>query len=67
MGSALRHSKLPEPDLLASHQDFMLEEMTDMAIDFQEEIRSKRILALKISREAQRELARRLKIKEVEA
>ncbi len=38
-----------------------------MAIDFQEETRSKRILALKISREAQRELARRLKIKEVEA
>jgi hypothetical protein len=34
MGSALRFKKHPEPDLLASHQDFLLEEMQDMAIDF---------------------------------
>jgi hypothetical protein len=40
--------------------------MTDMAIDFQEETRAKRILMLKLSREAQRELARRVSAREAE-
>jgi hypothetical protein len=66
MGSALRFKKHPEPELHASHQDFLLEEMQDMAIDFQEETRSKRIIALQLSREAQRELARRVSLKMVE-
>ena len=66
MGSALRFKKHPEPDLHSSHQDFLLEEMQDMAIDFQEETRSKRIIALQLSREAQRELARRVSLKMVE-
>jgi hypothetical protein len=66
MGSALRFKKHAEPDLHASHQDFLLEEMQDMAIDFQEETRSKRIIALQLSREAQRELARRVSLKMVE-
>ena len=63
MGSALRYKKHPEPELRASHQDFMLEEMQDMAIDFQEETRSKRIIALQLSREAQREVARRVSVR----
>jgi hypothetical protein len=62
LGSALRLPKRPEPSLLASHQDFMLEEMLDMSIDFQEESRAKRLIALKLSREAQRELARRVSL-----
>jgi hypothetical protein len=40
--------------------------MQDMAIDFQEETRSKRIIALQLSREAQRELSRRVSLKMVE-
>jgi hypothetical protein len=61
-GSALRLPKRPEPELRASHQDFLLEEMLDMSLDFQEEARAKRLLALRLSREAQRELARRVSL-----
>jgi hypothetical protein len=38
----------------------MLEEMVNMSIDFQEETRFKRVQAIKIAREAQREVARRV-------
>jgi len=41
----------------------MLAEMEDMAIDFQEEALSKRLLQLKLAKEAQRELSRRLDVK----
>lgn len=53
-----------EPELVASHQDFMLCEMQDMAIDFSEEGRVKRLLSLKIAKEAQRELYRRVSEKQ---
>lgn len=36
----------------ASHQDFMLAEMEAMAIDFQEEALSKKLLQLKLAKEA---------------
>jgi hypothetical protein len=48
----------------------MLEEMVNMSIDFQEETRFKRVQALRIAREAQREVARRVadkRKKEIEA
>lgn len=48
----------------------MLEEMMNMSIDFQEETRFKRVQALRIAREAQREVARRVadrRKKEIEA
>jgi hypothetical protein len=37
--------------------------MTNMAIDFQEETRFKKIQALRIAREAQREVSRRVSLK----
>jgi hypothetical protein len=48
----------------------MLEEMVNMSIDFQEETRFKRVQALRIAREAQREVAKRVaerRKKELEA
>ena len=41
-----------EPEVMASQHDFMLAEMTDMAIDFQEENNFKRVLALKVAKES---------------
>lgn len=41
-----------EPELPAAHQDFLLAEMQDMAIDFMEEGRGKRLMALRLAKEA---------------
>eukprot|EP00347_Sterkiella_histriomuscorum_P008011 403346707 len=48
-----RMKKLDEPKFLASQQDFLLAEMTNMAIDFQEESLFRKVLNFKIAREAQ--------------
>ena len=69
-----RLKQVVEPDVLASHQDFMLAEMVNMTVDFQEEGLHKRVLALKVAKESQQEMARRirekmqreLKLKEIE-
>ena len=42
----------------------MISEMQDMAIDFQEEARAKKFLALKVAKEAQRVLQRKLQARE---
>ena len=58
-----RLKQVVEPDVLASHQDFMLAEMVNMTVDFQEEGLHKRVLALKVAKESQQEMARRIREK----
>ncbi|CDW86160.1 UNKNOWN [Stylonychia lemnae] len=49
-----RGKKPDEPQVKANHNDFLLAEMTNMAIDFQEEGLYRRVLTLKCAKEAQR-------------
>lgn len=52
-----REWKWPEPVVEATHEDFMLTEMENMALDFEEEKMHKRILMIRLARDAQRVIA----------
>ena len=47
-----REKKIEEPKVEAVSEDFMLAEMLNMAIDFDEERLHKRVLMIKLAREA---------------
>ena len=55
--------KIQEPEVEANHEDFLIDEMENMAIDFQEENLFKRCLATKCAREAQQFLFNKEKAK----
>ena len=47
-----REKKLEEPKLEATSGDYMMAEMVNMAIDFEEERLHKRVLMIRIAKEA---------------
>ena len=58
-----REKKKPEPPKEIAHQDFMLKEMQDMAIDFHEETYYKRYKLAQLAYEAQSFLLKKMKAK----
>jgi hypothetical protein len=58
-----REKKRPEPPKEIAHQDFMLKEMQDMAIDFHEETYLKRYKLAQLAYEAQSFLLKKVKAK----
>lgn len=55
-----RERKILEPSVEATQEDFMLTEMQNMAIDFEEEKIHKRVLQIRLAREAQRKIAEKI-------